>query len=43
MFAANVKCPGTEEERTWRVEDLIEELELQTCENLLFGSEVVGK
>ena len=43
QFAANVKSPGTLEERTDHVLKLMEELELQGCADLRFGSDKIRK
>ncbi len=43
QFAANVKSPGTLKQRTERVQDLMEELELMECADLKFGGDVIRK
>lgn len=43
QFAANVKSPGTSDERTNRVTDLMNELELTDCQNVYCGSSVLRK
>jgi len=42
-FAANVKSPGTHEERMKRVMELMHELELIDCQNVYCGSPVLRK
>jgi ABC-type transport system involved in cytochrome bd biosynthesis fused ATPase/permease subunit len=42
-FAANVKCAGDEELRRHRVQDLIHELELESCANVQFRSSSISK
>ncbi len=43
QFSANVKSPGTLKQRTERVNDLMEELELNECGDLRFGGDVIRK
>ncbi len=43
QFAADVKSPGTYQERRNRVHDLLEELELLECSDIKFGNDMLRK